>query len=220
MDELLHKISDNFVINGMNLYNKLSIIEFCKEEDVKIYEFTFGQELSSGLVNFGMVAISKENNVLDAISCLYTLNFEIARVLVTKKKRKRFAGINMGTSRKSWYEPKSLGFITKRAFLNFCRYKAMQEFTKRNLVTVIYDVSSLTDVQSVENYIEELEYVTRSRHKKENFLSLFHIVFLEIFLFTRTMYPNFIYVKTIFNRSTMKLVCFRNVNVMKTVKYF
>lgn len=146
MDELLHKISDNFVINGMNLYNKLSIIEFCKEEDVKIYEFTFGQELSSGLVNFGMVAISRENNVLDAISCLYTLNFEIARVLVTKKKRKRFAGINMGTSRKSWYEPKSLGFITKRAFLNFCRYKAMQEFTKRNLVTVIYDVSSLTDV--------------------------------------------------------------------------
>lgn len=44
----------------MNLYNKLSIIEFCKEEDVKIYEFTFGQELSSGHVNFGMVAISKE----------------------------------------------------------------------------------------------------------------------------------------------------------------
>lgn len=80
MDELLHKISDNFVINGMNLYNKLSIIEFCKEEDVKIYEFTFGQELSLGNVNFGMVAISKENNVLDAISCLYTLNFQIATV--------------------------------------------------------------------------------------------------------------------------------------------
>lgn len=80
MDELLHKISDNFVINGMNLYNKLSIIEFCKEEEVNIYEFTFGQVLSSGHVNFGMVAISKENNVLDAISCLYTLNFQIATV--------------------------------------------------------------------------------------------------------------------------------------------
>lgn len=149
LDELLHKISDNFVINGMNLYNKLSIIEFCKEEEVNIYEFTFGQVLSSGHVNFGMVAISKENNVLDAISCLYTLNFEIATVLVTRRKKKRFAGINMGTSRRSWHEPKSLGFITQRAFVNFCRYKAMQEFTKRNLVTEINTVSSLADVSNV-----------------------------------------------------------------------
>lgn len=102
----------------MNLYNKLSIIEFCKEEEVNIYEFTFGQVLSSGHVNFGMVAISKENNALDAISCLYTLNFQIATVLVTRRKKKRFAGINMGTSRRSWHEP-------KRAFVNFCRYKAI-----------------------------------------------------------------------------------------------
>lgn len=42
MDEFLYKISDNFVINGMNFYNKLSIIEFCKEEEVNIYEFIFG----------------------------------------------------------------------------------------------------------------------------------------------------------------------------------
>lgn len=149
MDELLHKISDNFVINGMNLYNKLSIIEFCKEEEVNIYEFTFGQVLSSGHVNFGMVAISKENNVLDAISCLYTLNFQIATVLVTRREKKRFAGINMGTSRRSWPEPKSLGFITQRVFVNFCRYKAMQEFNKRNLVTEINTVSSLADVSNV-----------------------------------------------------------------------
>lgn len=89
-----------------------------------------------------MVAISKENNVLDAISCLYTLNFEIATVLVTRRKKKRFAGINMGTSRRSWHEP-------KRAFVNFCRYKAMQEFNKRNLVTEINTVSSLADVSNV-----------------------------------------------------------------------
>lgn len=38
MDELLHKISDNFVINGTNLYNKLSIIEFCKDKAMQ--EFT------------------------------------------------------------------------------------------------------------------------------------------------------------------------------------
>lgn len=75
MDEFLYKISDNFVINGMNFYNKLSIIEFCKEEEVKIYEFIFGQEFSLGYVNFGMVVILKENNVFDVIFCLYILNF-------------------------------------------------------------------------------------------------------------------------------------------------
>lgn len=166
----------------MNLYNKLSIIEFCKEEEVNIYEFTFGQVLSSGHVNFGMVAISKENNVLDAISCLYTLNFQIATVLVTRRKKKRFAGINMGTSRRSWHEPKSLGFITQRAFVNFCRYKAMQELNKRNLVTDKYCVFSCRCFECVKLYrIIVVCGQNTSIKKKDILVELFFLIFMQYF---------------------------------------
>ncbi|XP_061182537.1 uncharacterized protein LOC133190870 [Saccostrea echinata] len=146
MDNLLHKISDKFVINGKNIYSKLQGIRFCEEFDVNIYEFTFGEELSSGVVHFGMVAISKVNSALDAVSCLYTLNFEVAKVLVTKKRKKRFLGINAGTDRKSWYEPKSLGFVTQRALVNFCRYKALTEFKRKNFVSSINDVPSIDGI--------------------------------------------------------------------------
>lgn len=178
----------------MNLYNKLSIIEFCKEEEVNIFEFTFGQELSLGHVNFGMVAISKENNVLDAISCLYTLNFQIATVLVTRRKKKRFAGINMGTSRRSWHEPKSLGFITQRAFVNFCRYKAMQEFNKRNLVTEIILCLLLPMFRMCKTISNNCRMWSKHIHKEERHFGwivfpYFHAVFLEGFSY---LYKNYV----------------------------
>lgn len=123
LDILLQKISDNFTINGHNLHSKLTGIAFCNEIDVKIYEFTFDENLTSGVVHFGMVAISKENDILEAISCLYTLNFKISDVLVT--------------------ETKSTEFVPQRDLVNFCRYKALTEFNKRDLVSNINDVSSL-----------------------------------------------------------------------------
>lgn len=146
MDELLHRISDNFMIKENNIYNKLLGIEFCEKVDNKIFEFTFEDKLSSGVVHFGMVAISKKNNVLDAISCLYTLNFKIARVLVTKTVYNTCFGLDMGTVCLRWFEQKSLGFVTQQALVNFCRYKALKEFNDRNLVSSINDVSSLQEI--------------------------------------------------------------------------
>lgn len=146
MNRLLHKISDNFKIKGKNLYSKLLEIQFCEEIDNKIFEFTFEDNLSSGVIHFGMVAISKKNDVFDAITCLYTLNFEIARVKVTNTIYTTFFGYDIGTESKSWFEQKSLGFVTQRALVNFCRYKALKEFNDRKLVSSINDVSSLQDI--------------------------------------------------------------------------
>lgn len=146
LDTLLQKISDNFPSNGQNLHSKLNGIAFCSEVDVKIYEFTFEENLTSGVVHFGMVAISRENDVLEAISCLYTLNFEMADVMVIEQRKKKILGFNAKTKRRCWDEKKSLEFVTQRDLVNFCRYKALKEFNKRNLVSNINDVSSLDDI--------------------------------------------------------------------------
>ena len=135
LDKLLRSVSERFNINGQNIYAKLSGVRFAETIDVKIFEFTFGEQLSSGTVHFGMVAISKAFDTLEAASCLYTLEFEVARVLVTKKRKKRILGVNAGTDRRSWYETKSLGFVTQRAMVNFCRFKGIDVCFSNTLYT-------------------------------------------------------------------------------------
>lgn len=146
LDTLLQKISDNFPSSGQNLHSKLNGIAFCSEVDVKIYEFTFEENLTSGVVHFGMVAISRENDVLEAISCLYTLNFKMADVMVTELHKRKILGFKAKTKRRCWDEAKSLEFVTQEDIVNFCRYKALKEFHKRNLVSNINDVSSLDGI--------------------------------------------------------------------------
>lgn len=146
IETLLQKVSDSFRINGVDIYSKISGIRFAKEIDVKIFDFSFGDELSSGVVHFGMIAITKCNNTLDALSCLYTLNFSMGRTLVTKTKETTFLGIPCGEEKESWYENKSLGFVTQRALVNFCRVKALKEFKQQNFVSRLNDVRSLDEI--------------------------------------------------------------------------
>lgn len=53
MEELLCKISDSFDIYRHDVYKKLRGIEFSREVGVRVYEFTFGEKLNSGVVHFG-----------------------------------------------------------------------------------------------------------------------------------------------------------------------
>lgn len=146
METLLRAINNNFAVTRTNIYNRLQGIKFSGKVDVKIFEFTFGEKLNTGEVYFGMIAISKEHDVLNAISCLYTLNFKLARVLVTRTVNNTFLGFDIGNDTESWFEPESLGFVTQRALVNFCRYKALREFKKRNLISSINEVRSLNDI--------------------------------------------------------------------------
>lgn len=146
METLLRAINNNFAVTGTNIYNRLQGIKFAGNVDAKIFEFTFGEKFNTGEVYFGMVAISRENDVLNAISCLYTLNFKLARVLVTKTVNNTFLGFDISKDTVSWYESESLGFVTQRALVNFCRYKALREFKKRNLISRINEVRSLNGI--------------------------------------------------------------------------
>lgn len=145
-EELLCKISDSFDIYRHDVYKKLCGIEFNREVSISVYESTLGEKLDSGVVYFGMIAVSKDENVFNAISCLYTINFEIAKVLVTKTVHNTFLGFDTGTERERQFEEKNLGFLTNRGLRNLCRYRALKEFRARNLISSIYEVPSLKDI--------------------------------------------------------------------------
>lgn len=146
MDELLDMISQEMVICDKHIRAKLNGIKFCERVEQKVLEFTFGEPLSNGSIHFGIVVISKEDDVLNASSCLYKLNFKLAPVLVTKTTENSFLGINTGTDTESWYETRNIGFVTQQAIINLCRYKALQEFRNKNLISRINNVISLNDV--------------------------------------------------------------------------
>lgn len=146
MDELLQMISSKMAVCDKDIRNKLNAITFCQNFEQQVFEFTYGESLSEGVIHFGIVAISKDDDVVSACSCLYTLNFELGRMLVTKTTNNTFLGIDIGTETESWTEKRKLGCVTKEAIVNLCRYKALQEFHKRNLISRINCVKSLNDV--------------------------------------------------------------------------
>lgn len=150
LDGLLDKISDKFQATGNDVRTKLKGIQWASEWTYKVYEFTFGSVVDSGTVYFGMIALGKEGSEVeesfDAVTCLYKLDFTVAKVKVEQRRRKRILGINAGTDRRDWYENKNLGFITKKTLTNFCRLKALDAFCKEGLASSVNDVLSIEDV--------------------------------------------------------------------------
>ena len=115
-----------------------------------MYEFTFGTVVDSGTVYFGMIALGKERgtdgNSFDAVTCLYKLDFVVAKVKVEKRRKKRVLGINAGTDRRDWWENKNLDFVTQKALKNFCRMKALDAFCRQGLASSVNDVPSIEDI--------------------------------------------------------------------------
>lgn len=142
-EELINMISNDIAIDKEVISNKLRGINFCSTFDVKIVDFMSEDKFNSGIINFGMVAISKENNVLSASSCLYTLEIKKAEELVTKTTTYKLLGFRIWTNTKCSSEKKSLQFVTRQELENFCRYKALVEFNKHKFVSKINNVSSL-----------------------------------------------------------------------------
>ena len=142
-DQLVRSISKSFNIDDFDTYNKLQGIKFASEVDVKIYNFCFGDELDKGVVHFGMVAISKSSNTLDAVTSLYTLNFKLGQTRVTRTDTTTFLGIPIESDSSTWYESERLGLVTQRDIINFCKVKALNEFKRQNVLSHINDVRSL-----------------------------------------------------------------------------
>jgi len=131
---------------GQAAARKLSGIRFCQNLEVQVYEFTFGDEQSKGKVNFGLIAMTKNGDSINAVSCVYSLDFSVAPERVTKTTKDYFLWFETSSSSHSWTEPKGLGFVTQRSLMNFCRLKALEEFQRRSIVSRVNAVSSISDV--------------------------------------------------------------------------
>ena len=150
LGELLDKINARFAVTGNDVLSKLQGIQWASEWTYKVYEFQFGKVIDSGTVYFGMIALGKEKSSgiesFDAVTCLYKLDFTVAKVKVEKRKPKRTLGVRTGTSRRDWWESKNLDFVTQKALTNFCRMKALDEFRRQGLTSSVNNVRSIEDI--------------------------------------------------------------------------
>ncbi|XP_052788305.1 uncharacterized protein LOC128223096 isoform X1 [Mya arenaria] len=143
-DLLIEQIMQGFGDSSSTLRTKLNAIKFCEEYENKIIDFTFGDQNSSGTIRFGMIAITRKGDTLDAVSCLYKLEYSIAPKLMSKTITLCFHGVELDSFTTIWAQKKCLGYITQSRLMNFCRRKALEEFKQQNLVSKIKYVTSLT----------------------------------------------------------------------------
>ena len=150
LDELLDKVNARFEETGNDVRSKLKGIQWASEWTYKVYEFQFGKVIDSGTVYFGMIALGKEKSSgsesFDAVTCLYKLDFTVAKVKVEERKPKRTLGFKTGTKRRDWWESKKLDFVTQKALTNFCRRKALDEFKRKGLTSSVKNVQSIEDI--------------------------------------------------------------------------
>ena len=140
-----------FKVTGIDVRPKLNAILWANQWSYKVYEFTYGSDMDTGTVYFGMIALGKEQagggDSFDAVTCLYKLDFTVAKIKKEEKTVQRVLGINFGViDRNIWYEKKKLDFVTQNALNNFCRVKALDAFRKKGLTSSINEVSSLAAI--------------------------------------------------------------------------
>ena len=150
LDNLFDKIHEMFSVTGTDIRPKLRGIQWADTWSHKVYEFSFGNLSGSGTIYFGVIALGKEKSAagdtFDAITCLYKLDFKIGEEKVTKRTYKHFLGIEVDSQTSTWYETKTIGFVTQKALANFCRVKALVAFQKRGLASSINDVLTFEDL--------------------------------------------------------------------------
>ena len=150
LDELFARIHDAFKVTGHDVRPKLRGIQWASQWSYKVYEFTYGSDMDSGTVYFGMIALGKEQSSgedsFDAVTCLYKLDFTVAKIKVEKRKPKRTLGFKTGTHRRDWRETKKLDFVAQNALTNFCKVKALDTCSKKGLASSVNEVSSLSDI--------------------------------------------------------------------------
>ena len=150
LDDLFARIHDTFKATGNDVRPKLKGIQWASQWSYKVFEFTYGSVMDSGTVYFGMIALGKEQSNgednFDAVTCLYKLDFTLAKIKVEQRRPKRTLGVRTGTHRRDWWETKKLDFVTQNALTNFCRGKALDTFRAKGLVSSINEVSSLANI--------------------------------------------------------------------------
>ena len=149
--ELVSKLEDQYRGVNFDIRRKIEAIRWAPSWSHKIFEFTFGDNIDSGEVYFGMICLAKspDGQTIDAISSLYKLDFTLAQErIVTEETFQLLGFIPLDTNRTVQYRRKNLGHFSKKQISNFCRVKAMEAFKNRGFIHRVPYVSSLSAIDN------------------------------------------------------------------------
>ena len=151
LDELVSKLKKQYRGVNFDIRSKIQGIRWASSWSHKVFEFTFGDNVSSGEVYFGMICLvkSSDGQKVDAVSCLYRLNFTPAQERVVTRETFQFLGFIPVDSKTSVHcRKKSLGYFSKKQISNFCRMKALEAFKSHGF---IHHVSYVTSLSAINN---------------------------------------------------------------------
>ena len=151
LKDLVSKLEHQYRGVNFNIRKKIQGIHWAPSWSHKVFEFTFGDNIDSGKVYFGIICLAKspDGQTVDAVSSLYKLNFTLAQEkVVTTETFQLFGFLPVDSTRKVHYRTRNLGYFSKKQISNFCRMKAMEAFKSKGFIRHVPYVTSLSAVNN------------------------------------------------------------------------
>ena len=152
LEELVSKLEEQYRGVSFDIRSKIQGIRWASSWSHKVFEFTFGGNIDSGEVYFGIICLAKSpyGQKIDAVSSLYRLNFTPAQEAVVTVETFQLLGFIPVYNEISsvHHRRKNLGYFSKQQISNFCRMKAMEAFKSRGFIHHVPYVTSLSAINN------------------------------------------------------------------------
>lgn len=151
LTDLVSRLEHQYRGVNFNIRRKIQGIHWAPSWSHKVFEFTFGDNIDSGDVYFGIICLAKspDGQTVDAVSSLYKLNFTLAREKVFKTETFQLFGfIPVDSTTTVHYRTRNLGYFSKKHISNFCRMKAMEAFKSNGFIHQVPYVTSLSAIDN------------------------------------------------------------------------
>lgn len=151
LKDLVSKLEHQYRGVKFNIRKKIQGIHWAPSWSHKVFEFTFGDNIDSGEVYFGVICLAKspDGQTVDAVSSLYKLNFTLAQEKVVETETFQLLGFIPLDSRTTvHYRTRNLGYFSKKQISNFCRMKAMEAFKSNGFIHQVPYVTSLSAIDN------------------------------------------------------------------------
>ena len=151
LEEFVSKMEQQYSGVNFDIKKKIEGIRWSPTWSHKVFEFTFGDNIDSGEVYFGIICLAKspDGQNVDAVSSLYKLDFTLAKEKVVTRETFKFLGfIPLDSTTSVHYRSRNLGYFSKKQITNFCRVKAMEAFKSKGFIDRVPYVTSLSAIDN------------------------------------------------------------------------